>query len=383
MEWALTAIGALTLCYLVFTLIEFMVGFRQIKPLRLTERQPNAALPPVSIIFSALNEERELEAALLTLLKQDYPQFEVIAVNDRSSDKTPEILEKLAKQYPHLRIHHIHHLPQGWLGKNHALHTAFTHSTGQWLLFTDADVLMHEQTLAKTVSHVLQHQLDHLTICEHHLRKGFWLKVLFLGHYLAYAMSMKPWRIRQDWSKRSLGHGAFNLVSRAAYQRAGGHQAIAMECLDDLKLGEIIKASGHKQDIVEAHDFVAREWYGSLKDMIEGLKKNCFAVFNYQLWRMVRDCTGAAIIYFLPLFGALFFTGPVRYINMLNIFVTLCMALCVARYFRVAAGFVLFYPAGIAILLYTLCNSMFSAYKHNGVIWRGTHYPLKTLKKLR
>ena len=94
MEWALTAIGALTLCYLVFTLIEFMVGFRQIKPLRLTERQPNAALPPVSIIFSALNEERELEAALLTLLKQDYPQFEVIAVNDRSSDKTPEILEK-------------------------------------------------------------------------------------------------------------------------------------------------------------------------------------------------------------------------------------------------------------------------------------------------
>lgn len=380
MESLLFIIALVSFIYLIFTIIEFHYGFKQLKKLAHEPIIDPNKLPSVSIIFSALNEANHIEKTLISLINLDYPNFEVIAVNDRSTDATPEILDRLQKEYPHLRVHHIRRLPEGWFGKNHALHFASRFAKGEWLLFTDADVVMKKDTLKQSLSYALRHKIDHLTIYEHHLRNKFWLKILLLGTYITYSMAMKPWRIRHAWSKKSLGHGAFNLVNKKVYEECNGHRAIAMECLDDLKLGESIKKNGFRQDIVDGKDFIEREWYSSLKNMISGMEKNSFAYYNYKFFALFRDVIFAFTFYLWPFLGAILFTGAVRWLNIIDIGLTLYVAAFVAKQFRLQRYYALFYPVSVCILIYTIVNSVISIYTNKGVTWRGTLYPLKKLK---
>jgi glycosyltransferase involved in cell wall biosynthesis len=381
MELLLITVGLLTLSYLVLTLIEIRIGFKNIKNLMDQTVVATTEMPKISIILSALDEEKMIEHAVTSLLKLEYPQLEVITVNDRSTDNTPHILEKLKQKYPNLQVHHIEQLPDGWFGKSHALHFAAERATGDWLLFTDADVFMKPDTLLKTISYALEHKLDHLTIYELHLRKKFWLRISLLGNYIAYVMALKPWRIRYPWSKKSLGHGSFNLIKKSAYEHCGGHRAIALECLDDLRLGQLIKKNGFKQDTANGQDYIEREWYASLTDMIGGMQKNCFAYFNYHLLLTLTMCFLTVIFYLWPLVASIFYTGTIRYINVANVILTAMVSMSVSEQFRLNKWYSVFYPAAIGILFYTMLNSVIATYRNKGVIWRGTHYPLKSLRK--
>lgn len=119
-------------------------------------------LPRVSVIVPARNEDAKLHDALSTLLAQTYPNLEIIAINDRSTDRTGEILDALAQKYPQLRVIHVEKLPDGWLGKNYANQLGFEHATGEYLLFTDADIFFHPETLARTVGYAMQTGVKHL-----------------------------------------------------------------------------------------------------------------------------------------------------------------------------------------------------------------------------
>ncbi|MES2218120.1 MAG: glycosyltransferase family 2 protein [Pseudomonadota bacterium] len=381
MQLLLMSVGLLTLGYLVFTLIELKIGFNNITNLADQPEVSAAELPKISIILSALDEEKMIAQAVTSLLNLNYPELEVITINDRSTDNTASILESLKQQHPNLQVHHITQLPDGWLGKNHALHFAAARAQGEWLLFTDADVLMKPDTLLKTISYALEHKLDHLTIYEYHQRKQFWLRISLLGNYIAYVMALKPWRIRHSWSKKSLGHGSFNLVKKTAYENCGGHQAIALECLDDLRLGQLIKRNGFKQDTANGQDFIEREWYASLKDMIAGMQKNCFAFFNYQLFTTLGICFLTVVFYIWPLLAAFIYTGTLCYINLINVALTGTISVYVAEQFRLKRWHAVFYPIAIGILIYTMLNSVIATYRNKGVIWRGTLYPLKLLRK--
>lgn len=380
MELIIFVIGLITFVHLFYTSIEFKLGSKKIRTLSNQRVLPRDQLPSVTIILSALNEEKVLEAVIHSLLKLDYPSLEIIAINDRSTDNTFQILEKLQSQFSRLRVYHIHNLPKGWLGKTHALYFAALKASGEWLLFTDADVSMNNTSILKAVSYVLTHQIDHLTIYEHHVRKRFWLKVLMLGSYTSYSMVMKPWRIRYAWSKKYLGHGAFNLIKKDVYFQSGGHRAISMECLDDLMLGKLIKEKGFRQDIVDGAHLIEREWYESARDMINGLKKNSFAFFNFNILAVCRDFIFAFIYFIWPLIAMIIFAGSVRWINIMNVLLMLYFTQAVAKQFRLHSGFAFLYPISISMLLYTVLCSVFSTYKNNGIIWRDTHYSLAELR---
>jgi cellulose synthase/poly-beta-1,6-N-acetylglucosamine synthase-like glycosyltransferase len=381
MQLLLMTVGLLTLGYLLYTLIELKIGFKKIKNLSNQLELARNDMPKISIILSALDEEKMIAQAVTSLLNLNYPDLEVITINDRSTDTTPQILEKLNQTHANLQVHHIEHLPEGWLGKNHALHFAAARASGEWLLFTDADVLMKPDTLLKTISYALEKNLDHLTIYEHHQRNHFWLRVSLLGNYIAYIMALKPWRIRYSWSKKSLGHGSFNLIKKSAYEQCGGHRAIALECLDDLKLGQLIKQHGFKQDTANGQDYIEREWYASLKEMIAGMQKNCFAFFNYKLFLTLSMCLLTVIFYMWPLLAVFMFDDSIRYINLVNVGLTGLVSAYVAEQFRLKKHYAVFYPIAIGILLYTMMNSVIATYRNKGVIWRGTLYPLKLLRK--
>jgi glycosyltransferase involved in cell wall biosynthesis len=382
MDTVLFVIALITCVTLIVTMIEFHIGFKTILNLSKQNMLDDDKLPFISIIFSALNEERDIEDALKTMLALQYPKFEIIAINDRSTDRTPAILNHYQAQYPHLlRAIHVETLPEGWLGKNHALHTGAKQAKGDWLLFTDADVLMKEDLLKKTISYSVETNTDHLTIFEHHIRHPFWLKVFYLAHYLTYSLIIKPWRIRYAWSKKSLGHGSFNLVTKKSYITCGGHQAIAMECLDDLKFGKLLKQHGFQQDTVDGRDYIEREWYKTLGEMIHGLKKNSFAFYEYRIFPTLRDIVFAFAFYLWPIIAIFACTGSIRLINIVNVALTLYMSVYVAKQYRLETKFAIFYPFSILILLYTILNSVVSIYANNGVIWRDTHYSLEELRK--
>lgn len=381
MESALLVIAMVTLIYLIFTLIESILGYHQIKNLSHQTTLPTKQLPSVSIILSALNEEEHIADTIHSLMQLDYPSLEIIVINDRSTDHTPIILKHLAETYSQLKVIDIHHLPPNWLGKNHALYVGAQAACGEWLLFTDADVRMKKHTLSKALSYVLQEKLDHLTIHEHHLRKTFWLKIVLLGNYIAYSISVKPWRIRFVRSKKSLGHGAFNLVNHNVYDACLGHKSIAMSCIDDLKLGELIKTKGFKQNTIDGRDFIEREWYGSLRAMVNGLEKNSFAFFNYSLLTVICNFIFAGVIFIWPVFAVLFFKGPISCLNALNVLLMLALSTFVAHKFRLKKIYALLYPMAICIILYVVWNSTISTLRRKGVMWRGTFYPLDKLKE--
>jgi len=380
MELLFLIFAAITFGYLFFTLIEFILGYRKIKNLSDQVIEDRDLLPQVSILLSVLNEEKSIEAVINSLLNLDYPNLEIIAINDRSTDDTPAILERLQKKHSRLRVHHIDQLPTGWFGKNHALNFASQYARGKWLLFTDADVTMKSDTLLKAMSYALQNKLHHLTIHEHHFREQFWLKVLLLGKYVSYSMVIKPWLIRDPKSKKSLGRGAFNLIEKDAYVNSGAHRAIALECLDDLKLGQLLKKHGYRQDVVDGQDYVEFKWYGSLKEMIVGLEKNSFSFFNYHYALTFLTIAAALLIWIWPIIAVFVCSGVLFWLNAINVGLSIGIYAFIAKEYRLKKFYALFYPVSIGILLYTVWNSALRTYKNKGVVWRGTHYPLAMLR---
>lgn len=380
MELLLFFVAVITCAYLVFTLIEFIIGFGKIKNLTLQPVLDNRHLPSISIILSLLNEEHNIENVITSLMSLDYPDFEVVAVNDRSTDKTAAILNMLAQKYPRLRVHNIESLPEGWFGKNHGLHVGSSFARGQWLLFTDADVTMQKDALLKMVSFAIENKLDHLTIHERHYHGRFWMKSMLLAVYVSYSMVVKPWRVKYAWSKRSVGRGACNLVNKKSYQQCGGHQAIALECLDDLKLGELLKKSKLRQDVADAYDLVEFKWYTSLREVVAGLEKNSFAFFNYNAVVASLVSMATLLFYIWPIIAVFACSGVLQELNFLNIILTFSLTAIVAKHYRLKKFYALFYAFGICILLYTIWKSMTATYKNKGVIWRGTHYPLAILR---
>src|SRR5580700_12136111 len=206
------------------------------------DRNPVAAAgnPRVSIIVPARNEEESIEQALRALLALDYDNYEVIAVNDRSTDSTGAIMERVAEgqsQNSHpsvLRVIHHTELPDGWLGKTHAMWTAANQATGDWLLFTDADVLFKPQSLRRALVYAESVPADHVVLFPRMIMKrpGEYMMIAFFQ--TMFMFGHRPWKVADPSTDDHMGVGAFNLVRRRVYDAVGTYEALRMEVLDDM-----------------------------------------------------------------------------------------------------------------------------------------------------
>src|SRR5918996_2617128 len=202
--------------------------------------------PPVSILLSARDEAQQLPPALATLLTQDYPNYQVVAVDDRSSDATARILNRAAACYPPLKVVHIAELPPGWLGKPHGLQRAYEVASGEWLVFTDADVRFEPKTLRRAMALVRQYQWDHLIFLGAVDVVGFWEKVAISYFVAGFIVGVQPWRVSDPYCGCYMGVGMFQLVRRSAYESIGTHRRLALEVVDDMKLDKLVKESGFR-----------------------------------------------------------------------------------------------------------------------------------------
>ncbi|HDK44580.1 MAG TPA: glycosyltransferase, partial [Desulfobacteraceae bacterium] len=228
--------------------IEVALGLRRLRNLNDIRPFSGPSRPRVSIIVPACNEEETIETAMLSLVNQDYGPFEIVVINDRSTDRTGAILEKLAAQYPRIRLLEVTELPPGWLGKNHALHCGARAAGGDYLLFTDADVLLEKTTVARAMTIMVAERLDHLSLIFKNIASGSLLNAMIQDAGAALFFLFKPWAARNPRSRYFMGVGAFNLVKKDVYRRIGGHESIRMHPIDDIMLGKVIKQHGFRQD---------------------------------------------------------------------------------------------------------------------------------------
>ena len=341
----------------------------------------DADCPPISLLFAARDEEEKLPGALATLAELDYPHLQIVAVDDRSGDATGRILDEFAAIHSQLKVVHLRELPPGWLGKPHALQKAYEASSGEWLLFTDADVKFKPDVLRRAVTLARDRKLDHLTLVIDMEMRGFWEKVLMTFFGLAFHLGNDPYNVSNPNSRAYVGVGAFQLMSRAAYEASGTHRRLAMEVLDDMKLSKLVKQAGLRSGVGVSEDAVIVRWQSGLGNLLRGTTKNFFAAFGYSLPFAIAGMTGMLILNVLPFFGVALGSGWIRVFSAVAVGIALTFQIGVNIAMRVSPWYALTYPVGAVFFCYMVVRSTVVTLWQGGVTWRGTFYRLEELKR--
>jgi glycosyltransferase involved in cell wall biosynthesis len=342
-----------------------------------------AAAPRVSLIVPARNEAAQVEEALRSMLRLDYPDFEIIAVNDRSSDATGEIMERVAAEHAgaRLKIFHIAELPEGWLGKPHAMWTAARQATGAWLLFTDADVVFHPESLRRAISYGEQAGADHVVLSPNHVLRSWGEKMMLAGFQFLFVFGNRPWKVADPRAGDFLGLGPFNLVRRSAYEKLGTFRALRMEVIEDMKLGKLVKQHGLASRYVLGPGLLSWHWGHGALGVVGNLTKNLFAAMQYRWGKALGACLLLLFLDLMPLAGLALAPGWAK----LGYAVALgCIAVLhvgMARRTPVPMWTFFLYPVSTLLIVLAMLRSMAHAWRHRGVVWRGTRYPLDELRR--
>jgi glycosyltransferase involved in cell wall biosynthesis len=238
-----------------------------------TEASPNKA--EVSVIIPARNEEASLGACLESLVSQSGVEFEIIVVNDHSTDRTAEI----ARSFPRVRVIEAGKLPAGWTGKNNAVFCGVGEALGEWLLFTDADTVHVPGALARALAEARENKAEMLSYSPEQIAVTFWEMAILPSVFAELARQYPPSKVSDPASPIAAANGQYILIRRAAYEAIGGHAAVAGEILEDVALAKRVKAAGHKIRFRYAADAVRTRMYRNLAQLREGWTKNLSLLF--------------------------------------------------------------------------------------------------------
>ncbi len=374
-------LGAIALLWLIQALRLFL-GMRRVP--HLGDAEPPCgpeSCPRVSILFAARNEAASLPQALPTHLAQDYPSYDVIAVDDRSRDATARILDEFARSSPKLKVVHVQELPSGWLGKPHALWLASQQAAGEWLVFTDADVRFAPGVLRTSLTLALKNGWDHVTALPLLETASFWEKCGISYFVLGFVLAFEPWKVSDPRSSRYLGVGAFQLVRRAVYEAVGGHRRLALEIADDTKLGRLIKQGGFRSGVAYGEDAIRVRWQVGLRNLVGGLTKNFFAACHYSLLNLLGKLARVLLFSLVPFLALAWGSGAVRWLAAVGAGTALVSHLWATMRLKISPLYALTHPLGGALTFVVALRSTALTLWRGGVEWRETFYPLGELRR--
>jgi glycosyltransferase involved in cell wall biosynthesis len=343
----------------------------------------------VSIIVPARNEAEHIEAALLSLLELEYLDYEVIAVDDRSDDATGAILDRLEIEWratgesSHhlLKVLHVTELPMGWLGKTHAMWQAGKKATGDWLLFTDADVVFRSDALRRVLVYAEREQADHLVLFPTLVMKSVGERMMQAFFQSQFVFARRPWKAADPKSHDAIGVGAFNLIRRDVYERIGSYERMRLEVLDDMRLGELVKQEGFRQRVAFGLGLLRLRWVFGATGMIENLTKNGFAILKFNVWFLLLAVCGILLLNVAPFVGALLTPGWGRLGFLAALAAIVLIYVGMSWYSDIPPGYAVLHPIGAVLFCYALLRSTVLTLRQGGVAWRGTLYPLSELRK--
>jgi chlorobactene glucosyltransferase len=229
--------------------------------------------PSVSIIVPARNEERNIERCVLGLVKQDYPNYEMIFVDDDSHDATPNILARYADQDPRIKVVHTGGKPDGWNGKQWACHCGALDSTGDWLCFMDADTYAEPNLISRTIAFSLANRVDMLTLQPWYETQGLWERIVLPAGLLPLLLIFPPHRVNDPNDSLVMANGQFILIRREVYHQVGGHASIRDHMMDDFSLARSVKRAGYRLFVAEAMDLMRVRLYTNLQEIWRGALK--------------------------------------------------------------------------------------------------------------
>jgi glycosyltransferase involved in cell wall biosynthesis len=369
-------------------LVDAAIGMPRIADIARPEWDRSPATPTgeprVSIIVPARNEEEDIRETLVRLLALDYSNYEVIAVNDRSTDRTGAIIDDVAassEAHGLLKAIHIPDLPSGWLGKTHAMWTSAQQATGAWLLFTDADVQFKPDALRRAVAYAETERADHVVLFPRMIMKRPSERMMIAFFQALFVFGHRPWKVADPRARDHMGVGAFNMVRRSVYDAVGTYRALRMEVLDDMKLGKVIKNAGFAQRNVFGEDLISLYWARGAFGMVNNLTKNFFAVLSFQWPRTVATIVGLGFLNLGPFLGVWLAHGWARLPYAIALVSLFGIYYGMSGMSAVPAYYFFLHPVSTSLFMYTLLRSMIQTLANGGVVWRGTKYPLEELRK--
>ncbi len=344
--------------------------------------------PRLTVIVPALNEQEAIGACLGSFLEQDYDNLEVIAVNDRSTDATGEIMEKLraAVARPHsaaaldFKVLHIENLPAGWLGKPHAMGKAAAVATGEWLLFTDADVMFRSDSLRRAVAYAESERADHLVLAPTMLALTVGERMMTAMIQLA-MIGLRPWKVRDPRSKAFIGWGAFNLVRRRAYEGIGTMEALRLQVVEDMEFGRRIKRAGFASRFATGPELVQIRWGRGALGPVRNLTKNAYAALGFRWWLALALVAAVLAFHVAPFVFVFVAPGWAKLGFAIELAGLFWIYVRLRKMYNINPAYFLLNPIAGLLMAYAMLLSLVVTLRQGGIIWRGTKYSMDELRR--
>ncbi len=346
--------------------------------------------PRLSVLVAAKDEEENIGTCVRSLLDQDYPDYELIIINDRSADRTAEILARLQGSTANgrLKVVTVTELKDGWFGKNNAMREGVERATGDWFCFADADCRQtSRRTLSVAMHEAQRQQADFLSVLPVLETRSFWERLLQPVCAAVMILWFRPDRVNDPKSKAAYANGAFMLISRPCYERIGGHERVKVEVNEDMHMARITKSLGMKLNVIQNDDLYVTRMYSTFRETWRGWSRifyGCFGVFH----KLAVSILVLLCMTFFPwcslAAGAIGWAladpaqaGPWKTITLVSLAVVCLKQSVMFRFYRIARSrpaWALGYPLGAVICLGMLCNAMSKLGGRTRTVWRGTTY---------
>jgi chlorobactene glucosyltransferase len=363
---------------------------------------PPAEAAMISVCIPARNEERNIRACVEAVLAQDYPNFEIIVLDDRSTDKTSAILHELVlgsgsslpemhERTPVLDIMNGCELPEGWAGKPHALFQASAAARGHWLCFIDADTFLSPTALSSCHAQAIETGADMFTIMTFQMMGSFWEKVVLPLVMTALSVGFSPRKVNDPKRRDAIANGQFILIRRSVYDAIGGHESVKDQIVEDKAISEQVKWNGHRLIVADGHAVARTRMYTSLPEMWEGWTKNIYLGLRDQAGLLYLGIFGAIVALlaalFLPVWPLLaiywllndggWMAGIVLLESLVFWGYLINVRARVARAMEIPPWYALTTPLGAAVFAGMMITSAFRVISGKGVAWKGRHYTPK------
>lgn len=348
---------------------------------------PEGECPPISVVVAAKDEEATIETCLRTMLRQDYPNFEIVVCNDRSEDRTGEIIDRIAAEDPRVRAMHVEHLPEGWFGKSHAMHKAIATTDSPWICMIDADCRQDSsRTLSVAMARALREQTDLLSILPSLEMRGFWENAVQPVCSGVMMIWFRPDKVNDPDRPNAYANGAFMMMPREAYVAVGGHEAVKDRLNEDMHLARLVKDAGLRLRVARSRGLYTVRMYEGLAAVAAGWTRIFLGTFGTlrRLLASIGLMLWMSLLCYVAAIGGLTLRAagaePAGWwlaCGLAGVAVAALQMSVIVRFYRLSDAkptLAWTYPIGCGIALYCLLRAVTKLRPGSAVLWRGTNY---------
>ena len=372
--------AAFTWVAMAVAMIGNSLKIRQLQPI---QGPISVDLPEIDVVIPALNEEERIETTINRILAQEYPRLNITVINDRSTDRTGEILDRLAQSRP-IRVIHGEPRPVGWVGKTWAVTQGAKGGKAEWLLFVDGDIDLHPRAVATAIDQARKGNADLVSIIA-------WPEVkTFLQGAVAITLGQALWtmyplhKVNDPKSPVALAAGGFILTKRSIYESIGGHEAVRAEIVEDIQLGKVIKRAGGRLSVHLAPSLASTHMYGTFREIWVGLRKNAYAGTEYRLFTLATGLIGGLIMGWTPMIatiaGIALGSWPLALAGAFGWLAQIVAIVPSILYLRISPLFVFSLPVGVTLYVSIACSSAWHHFRGR-ILWKDVTFASKEVRE--